>query len=437
MFLHGRGYMRITVSNILLAAKQHEIDELRRLAGKAQLVGLIGHLIHALQSERGASSIYLASGGRRFDEVRTRLIGECEQIEAALRAAFDVQLGKGSFGDARQFYLMAWVLLGLDSLPAFRRQIAAQALSPAQAVAAFSRLIAGLVSLIFEVTDTVLDPLVSRSLVALFNFIQCKEHAGQERAVGALSFASGINDGADQQRIAHLIEAQERCFHLFDEFASVAARRRLAASGVATADPALEGFRRLLLGTVGGGALDANLSRAWFDCCTARLERMWEVQQALVEELLTNCAALIVSAEAELQDVEGLQQSLLSRPPASTCLVDRFFDPEMKIDVALRMLPVEGRAAALGDSVVEVLLAQSQRLAAVENELEQARRALNERKAIERAKGLLMARRGLSEDAAYKLLRQTAMEQNKRMVELAEAMLEFQDWLGGLGQSKA
>ena len=427
--------MELTVSNILLAAKQHEIAELRRLSSKAHLVGVVGHLIHALQSERGASSIYLASSGRRFAETREQLIGESELIECSLRMAFDEQLAKASFGDARQFYLMAWGLLGLESLPALRRQISEHAMSSAQAVAAFSRLIAGLVSLIFEVTDTVLDPVVSRSLVALFNFIQGKEHAGQERAVGALSFASGLSDGRHQQRIIHLIEAQERCFHIFDEFASEAAREQLHESGATEPDLMQEHLRNTLLETEPGGALDANASPEWFDACTRRLSRMWEVQQFLVNELLERCSALIVTAEEELQDAEGLLKSLVKRPPASTCLVDRFFDPEMKIDVALQILPGQGMSTGLGDSIVEVLLAQSDRLASVENELDQARRALNERKVIERAKGLLMARRGISEEAAYKMLRQTAMEQNKRMVELAETMLSFQDWLGGLEPS--
>lgn len=425
--------MALTVSNILLAAKQHEIAELKRLSSKAQLVGVLGHLIHALQSERGASSIYLASSGRRFAETRLQLIQESEGIERALRDAFDEQMSKASFGDARQFYLMAWALFGLDSLPALRQQIADHALSSAQAVAAFSRLIAGLVSLVFEVTDTVLDPVVSRSLVALFNFIQGKEHAGQERAVGALSFASGLNDGRHQQRIIHLIEAQERCFHVFDEFASEPARQQLAQSGAIESTARHERLRNILLETAPGAALDANLSRDWFDSCTDRLSLMWSVQQFLVDELLERCAALILSAEAELQDAEGMLKSLVEHPPASTCVVDRFFDPETKIDVALQILPGQGMGTGLGDSIVEVLLAQSDRLASVENELEQAKRALNERKVIERAKGLLMARKGISEEAAYRMLRQTAMEQNKRMVDLAEAMLSFQDWFGGLG----
>lgn len=420
------------VSNILLAAKQHEIVELGHLSSKAHLVGVIGHLIHALQRERGASSIYLASGGQHFSEMRQQLADASECIEKQLRAAIDAQLADGSFEDARQFHLMAWALLGLDSLAVLRQQIGARSLSSAQAVAAFSRLIAGLISLIFEVAHAVLDPAISRLLVALFNFIQGKEHAGQERAVGALSFASGSSDARHQQRIIHLMEAQDRCFTVFDEFASSAAQAQLKDSRALETSPRFDELRRDLLLAPPGAALDVNQSRAWFDCCTERLERMWSVQQFLVEELLARCTARMQAARAELQDVEGLLQSLVEHPPASTFLVDRFFDPDMQIDVAMKILPGQTVNSGLGDSIVEVLLAQSERLASVENELEQARRALNERKSIERAKGLLMARRGLTEDAAYKLLRQSAMEQGKRMVELADAMLVFQDWIGGL-----
>lgn len=424
--------MDTIVSNILLAAKQHEIAELGRLSSKAHLVGVIGHLIHALQSERGASSIYLASAGQRFGATRQQLIDESEVIEKRLRGAIVEQLADGSFEDARQFHLMAWALLGLDSLLALRQQISQRSLSPAQAVAAFSRLIAGLISLIFEVAHAVLDPAISRSLVALFNFIQGKEHSGQERAVGALSFASGINDARHQQRIIHLMEAQDRCFQVFDEFASDAAREQLRQQRALETSQRFDELRRDLVTSGSSSELDANVSREWFDCCTERLERMWLVQKFLVDELLERCKARILVAESELQDVEGLLKSLVDHPPASTFLVDRFFDPGMKIDVALKILPGQAASAGLGDSIVEVLLAQSDRLASVENELEQARRALNERKSIERAKGLLMARRGLSEEAAYKFLRQTAMEQGKRMVDLAETMLSFQDWLGSL-----
>jgi AmiR/NasT family two-component response regulator len=61
--------------------------------------------------------------------------------------------------------------------------------------------------------------------------------------------------------------------------------------------------------------------------------------------------------------------------------------------------------------------------------LESARVALAERKAIERAKGILMRSRRLSEQDAYGLIRQTAMKQNKRIIEVAEAIVSMADIL--------
>ena len=72
---------------------------------------------------------------------------------------------------------------------------------------------------------------------------------------------------------------------------------------------------------------------------------------------------------------------------------------------------------------------QSQRLQAMQAELETVRSALTERKTLERAKGLLMAHRQLSESEAHKLLRQTAMNQNRRLIDVAEAVLAMADLL--------
>jgi AmiR/NasT family two-component response regulator len=59
----------------------------------------------------------------------------------------------------------------------------------------------------------------------------------------------------------------------------------------------------------------------------------------------------------------------------------------------------------------------------MEAELEAARRALYERKVVERAKALLMARAGMTEDAAWRALQKTSMDQNRRLLDVAEATL--------------
>ena len=63
------------------------------------------------------------------------------------------------------------------------------------------------------------------------------------------------------------------------------------------------------------------------------------------------------------------------------------------------------------------------------DELAETKRALEERKVIDRAKGLLMKARGLSEDEAYSLLRKTAMDQGRKISEVATALVTAADLL--------
>ena len=146
--------MELSVSNIVLTAKHRQIEELRHLASRAELVGAIGAFVHALQAERGASSLYLASGGSRFEAQRGQMIADSEAAEIHLRECFRVQLDEPGFGSATLCSLMAWVVLGMDALPAMRQRIAAREMTADEAMISFSRLIAGLVSLIFDVADS-------------------------------------------------------------------------------------------------------------------------------------------------------------------------------------------------------------------------------------------------------------------------------------------
>ncbi len=63
-------------------------------------------------------------------------------------------------------------------------------------------------------------------------------------------------------------------------------------------------------------------------------------------------------------------------------------------------------------------------------ELDEARSELEQRKVIERAKGILMKWRALSEETAYALLRKTAMNQNRKIVEIAQSLVTAAGLLG-------
>jgi response regulator NasT len=79
---------------------------------------------------------------------------------------------------------------------------------------------------------------------------------------------------------------------------------------------------------------------------------------------------------------------------------------------------------------VEVALARFKSDQALRAELNQARTALSERKLIDRAKGMLMQARGMTEEEAYQTMRKLAMDQGKRMADIASNVIAIADVLG-------
>jgi response regulator NasT len=79
--------------------------------------------------------------------------------------------------------------------------------------------------------------------------------------------------------------------------------------------------------------------------------------------------------------------------------------------------------------IVEVAMARFSEFQVLRRELEDTRARLADRKLVEKAKGLLMKHRGLSEDEAYQSLRKTAMARNQRIVDVARMLLALEEFL--------
>lgn len=432
--------MTLSASHLALRAKQLELDAVRHLVERVELAGVVGQLIDALQRERGVTSIYLASAGQRFQSERQAALAAVRPIEASLLTLFHEQGLLTQGATARTLSLMAWVLLDLQALAALRLQIDQRIPTAHEAVAAYSRVIAGLVELIYQLADAAPHPGISRQLVALVHLIQGKEAAGQERAVGAALFASGACSEAQQLRIVKLIDAQEHSLKVFEEFAQPALQALWQQQQLTPNVAMLERLRRTLCTARHGTVLDARLSDSWFEAASVRIAALWQCEVELVEGLRQACAAQLDATQQDLRDSEGLLRQLRDNPPPHTHAVSRFFSTAEQPDAA----PVLGSTsdsvsdtaasapdAAKVSSLEELLQAQTARLANMESELETARRALHERKLIERAKGALMARMGLTEDAAFRALQKTSMDHNRKLVDVAEAALALPELVFG------
>jgi response regulator NasT len=90
---------------------------------------------------------------------------------------------------------------------------------------------------------------------------------------------------------------------------------------------------------------------------------------------------------------------------------------------------VDGLQAERIPAILRVAVTRFEWQGSLRSELDSVRQKLAERKVVERAKGLLMKSRGLSEDQAYHALRRMAMDRNRRMGEVARSVIEMAELL--------
>ena len=125
----------------------------------------------------------------------------------------------------------------------------------------------------------------------------------------------------------------------------------------------------------------------------------------------------------------SLMSNAKSRPVAM--FVDRTDDAMTKAAIAagVSAYVVNGLDKDRIKPVLETAIARFQVIQKMQTELDAAKRALSDRKMIEKAKGLLMRARGISEDEAYNLLRKTAMSQGRKLSDVASALVTAADLL--------
>ncbi|MFQ6333499.1 nitrate- and nitrite sensing domain-containing protein [Methylophilus sp. 3sh_L] len=411
----------ISPAQTITLAKIRHIEELERLDSCIAFVEKIGQLIHHLQIERGASCLYIASEGQRFAAERAETVAQNQAIETGFRAALQQHLDKNSRADAKQLTLISWILLGLDQMTTLRHQITLLNISFADGIESFNRLIGSLIALIFEITDSSVNSKISTCLLALYNLIQGKEFAGQERAVGAYLFGSGSLQLPHQQKLFELIAQQERHFELVCQFGSKELCEVWQQWQTSDWQQQHTKYRAKLTSARDQQTLNPSHADLWFDLCSRRLSEMWQIQCQLVDTMHELLAGLTRQAKQDYEQTRQYLQTIQASPQAN--LNSTFFNLAIPIENALNFQAHDTSQTYPMASMIALLQHQSRQIADMETELSDTKKALTERKLIERAKGLLMSTRGLNEMEAYKTMRSLAMEQNRKIIDVAENIL--------------
>ena len=140
---------------------------------------------------------------------------------------------------------------------------------------------------------------------------------------------------------------------------------------------------------------------------------------------------LIDLANPRRDSLETLSEASGARQRPVAMFVDQS-DPDLSVaavNAGVSAYVVGGLSGDRVRPILETAIARFRMMSQMHSELEAAKKALAERKTIDRAKGLLIQAKGLTEEEAYQLLRKTAMDQGRRVIDVAQALITASELL--------
>ncbi len=271
----------------------HVRSEMAKLDQMAQTVAGISRLVHDLQRERGASAVFVGSKGAQLAKelaAQRKLTDESRSAASALFAELSAQANSADMKEA-----VAVSNSAVAALDGERRDIDGLSITPQQSNTYFTETIAKLLVVAGEIAKVSSNGEVASAINSYVNFMQGKERAGQERAVGAAGVSLGKFDLTGYVRILGLRAAQDVYFGEFE----------------AAATPAQRGFFKSVMATptakkvvdmreiIAAGGLSGNLQgldgKAWYEATTARIDLFKTVEDRIAADLI----ALTTSIEDE------------------------------------------------------------------------------------------------------------------------------------------
>jgi len=102
---------------------------------------------------------------------------------------------------------------------------------------------------------------------------------------------------------------------------------------------------------------------------------------------------------------------------------------EAAVEAGVSAYIVDGLKKERMQAILQTCISRFNAFRKLREELEEARSQLDDRKTIDRAKGIVMRLKGLSEDEAYALMRRTAMNEKRKLVDIARSLITTAEML--------
>jgi response regulator NasT len=160
--------------------------------------------------------------------------------------------------------------------------------------------------------------------------------------------------------------------------------------------------------------------------------RIGEMQSLLSRIYAIDPDVIVIDLENPSRDIleQMFQVSRAVRRPIAM-FVDQSDAASIQasVDAGVSAYIVDGLKKERIKPILDLCISRFNAFAKLQGELDRAKSALEDRKVIDRAKGILMKLKGLTEDEAYVLLRSTAMREKKKIGEIAQSILTASELL--------
>jgi response regulator NasT len=162
------------------------------------------------------------------------------------------------------------------------------------------------------------------------------------------------------------------------------------------------------------------------------IQHVAETDRLLQRIVTLNPDVILIDLENPSRDVleQMFQVSRVVRRPVAM-FVDQSDTASIQaaVDAGVSAYIVDGLKKERVKHILDMCISRFNAFARLQDELDRARSALEERKVIDRAKGILMKAKKLGEEEAYALIRKTAMNGSKRIIDIAQSIITAADLL--------
>jgi response regulator NasT len=162
------------------------------------------------------------------------------------------------------------------------------------------------------------------------------------------------------------------------------------------------------------------------DAGFTQVERISEMHNLLKHIYASDPDVILIDLENPSRDTleQMFQVSRAVRRPIAM-FVDQSDTASIQasVDAGVSAYIVDGLKKERIKSILDLCVSRFNAFSKLQDDLEQAKSDLEERKTIERAKGILMKAKQLSEEDAYKMMRGVAMRENKKIIEIARSVI--------------